>query len=73
MNANVACGHYKGGSGCSCIDEYNTFAADNDPTLECLAVLGSVCGDGNCNTAADLGNGGFVNGCAAVFYFENKG
>ena len=72
LDANVACGHYKGSGGCCCIDEYNVFAADNDPTLECLAVLGSVCGNSDCNTATNLGNGGFVNSCIAVFYLKVK-
>ena len=73
LNANVARRHYKGGGRCRCIGEHNVFATYNDPTLKRLACLGSVCGDGNCNTAANLGDGDFVNGCAAVFHFEVKG
>ena len=73
LNANVARRHYKGGGGCSCINEYNVFAADNDPLLKCLAYFGSVCSDCYGNTATNLAHGGFVNGCAAVFYLKVKG
>ena len=73
LDAHVACGHYKGSGRCRCINEHNVFATYNAPALERLACLGSVCGNGNCNTAANLGNGDFINGCAAVFYLEVKG
>ena len=67
LNGHVAGGHDEGGGGCRGVGQDDVFTADDNPLHKCLALLGGIGGDGHGDTAARLGDGGFVNRGVAVF------